>query len=405
MFLSLCKDNSNLLLKNKKLHINFKYLSSIFILFFLASCGSFDSSSLVSSDGIYAGNESSKEILKPKSDYFKNYFSDESSKYDLNLLESDSLNFDSYIISSDDLVYSDNNPSWGDIPTSVDYVIDYRGYNYRNRFYSPYFSYYDPFYRYNYPFAVNPYFFRYSYGGWYPYMSFGYFSPYYYYAFNSPYYNPYWRWGRRGWYDNLYGYDIHDNYRNNTNVSYNRGRRGSSSNVVVYSNGRSSTANDSEIDNDRVRNYNKTREIIHNIGDSGSNSNSSARTYLDPRTSNMNGSRNLRNYINSGVLSNQGGKNSSTPSPSKRYYNDPYSNSSSSWGLSGRSGNSNQSRNASSRSSSSSNWVNPSSSSRSSSSSSMGGRSYNYSSSSSGGVSTSSGRSSSSSSRSGGIRD
>jgi len=392
-------------LKNKKLHINFKYLSSIFILIILASCGSFDSSSLVSSDGIYSGNESSKEILKPKSDYFKNYFSDESSKYDLNLLESDSLNFDSYLISSDDIVYSDNNPSWGDIPTSVDYVLDYRGYNYRSRFYSPYFSYYDPFYRYHYPYAVNPYFFRYSYGGWYPYMSFGYFSPYYYYAFNSPYYNPYWRWGRRGWYDNLYGYDIHDNYRNNTNVSYNRGRRGSSSNVVVYSNGRSSTANDSEIDNDRVRNYNKTREIINNIGDSGSSSNSSARTYLDPRTSNMNGSRNLRNYINSGVLSNQGGKNSTTPSPSKRYYNDPYSNSSSSWGLSGRSGNSNQSRNASSRSSSSSNWVNPSSSSRSSSSSSMGGRSYNYSSSSSGGVSTSSGRSSSSSSRSGGIRN
>ena len=405
MFLSLCKDNSNLLLKNKKLHINFKYLSSIFILFVLVSCGSFDSSSLVSSDGIYAGNESSKEILKPKSDYFKNYFSDESSKYDLNLLESDSLNFDSYLISSDDIVYSDNNPSWGDIPTSVDYVLDYRGYNYRSRFYSPYFSYYDPFYRYHYPYAVNPYFFRYSYGGWYPYMTFGYFSPYYYYAFNSPYYSPYWRWGRRGWYDNLYGYDIHDNYRNNTNVSYNRGRRGSSSNVVVYSNGRSSTANDSEIDNDRVRNYNKTREIINNIGDSGSSSNSSARTYLDPGTSNMNGSRNLRNYINSGVLSNQGGKNSTTPSPSKRYYNDPYSNSSSSWGLSGRSGNSNQSRNASSRSSSSSNWVNPSSSSRSSSSSSMGGRSYNYSSSSSGGVSTSSGRSSSSSSRSGGIRN
>ncbi|MDC3109479.1 hypothetical protein OA490_00725 [Flavobacteriales bacterium] len=392
-------------MKNKKLHINFKYLSAIFILIILASCGSFDSSSLVSSDGIYSGNESSKETLKPKSDYFKNYFSEESSKYDLNLLESDSLNFDSYLISSDDIVYSNNNPSWGDIPTSVDYVLDYRGYNYRSRFYSAYFSYYDPFYRYHYPYAVNPYFFRYSYGGWYPYMTFGYFSPYYYYAFNSPYYSPYWRWGRRGWYDNLYGYDIHDNYRNNTNVSYNRGRRGSSSNVVVYSNGRSSTANDSEIDNDRVRNYNKTREIINNIGDSGSSSNSSARTYLDPGTSNMNGSRNLRNYINSGVLSNQGGKNSTTPSPSKRYYNDPYSNSSSSWGLSGRSGNSNQSRNASSRSSSSSNWVNPSSSSRSSSSSSMGGRSYNYSSSSSGGVSTSSGRSSSSSSRSGGIRN
>ena len=397
MFLSLCKDNSNQLLKNKKLNINFKYLSVIFILIILASCGSFDSSSLVSSDGIYAGNESSKEILKPKSDYFKNYFSDESSRYNINLLESDSLNFDSYLMSSDDIVYSDNNPSWGDIPTSVDYVLDYREFNYRNRFYSPYFSYYDPFYRYHYPFSINPYFFRYSYGGWYPYMSFGYFSPYY---------SPYWSWGRRGLYNNVYGYDIHDNYRNNTNVSYNRGRRGSSSNVVVYSDGRSSTANNPDTDSERVRNYNKTREVIKNIGDSGSSSNSNARTYLDPRSSNMNGSRNLRNYINNGVISNQNSKNSSTPSTSKRYYNDPYMNPRSSWGLSGRNDNSNLSRNASSRSSSGSNWVNPSSSSRSSSSSSStGGRSYNYSSSSSGGVSTNSGRSSSSSSRSGGIRD
>ena len=397
MFLSLCKDNSNQLLKNKKLNINFKYLSVIFILIILASCGSFDSSSLVSSDGIYAGNESSKEILKPKSDYFKNYFSDESSRYNINLLESDSLNFDSYLMSSDDIVYSDNNPSWGDIPTSVDYVLDYRGFNYRNRFYSPYFSYYDPFYRYHYPFSINPYFFRYSYGGWYPYMSFGYFSPYY---------SPYWSWGRRGLYNNVYGYDIHDNYRNNTNVSYNRGRRGSSSNVVVYSDGRSSTANNPDTDSERVRNYNKTREVIKNIGDSGSSSNSNARTYLDPRSSNMNGSRNLRNYINNGVISNQNSKSSSTPSTSKRYYNDPYMNPRSSWGLSGRNDNSNLSRNASSRSSSGSNWVNPSSSSRSSSSSSStGGRSYNYSSSSSGGVSTNSGRSSSSSSRSGGIRD
>ena len=404
MFLSLCKDNSIELLKNKKIHINFKFLSALFTVL-LVSCGSFDSSSLVSSDGIYSGNENSTETLKPKSDYFKNYFNDEASKYNFSQSESDSLNLDSFLINSNDIAYTDNNPSWGDIPSSVDYIIDYSGYNYRNRFYSPYFSYYDPFYSYYYPFRMNPFYFGYSFVGWYPYIGYGHFSPHFYYAFNSPYHNPYWKWGRRGWYDNLYGYDIHENYRKNSNVSYNRGRRGSSSNVVVYSNGRSSIANDSEIDNERVRNYNKTREIINNIGDSGSSSNSSTRKYLDPRTSNMNGSRNLRNYINSGVLSNQGGKSSSTSSPSKRYYNDPYSNSSSSWGLSGRNGNSNLSRNTLSRSSSSSNWVNPSSSSRSSSSSSTSGRSYNYSSSSSGGVSTSSGRSSSSSSRSGGIRD
>ena len=57
----------------------------------MISCGSFDSSSLVSSDGIYAGNENNLESMKPKSDYFKNYFSDEASKYDLDLSQNDSL--------------------------------------------------------------------------------------------------------------------------------------------------------------------------------------------------------------------------------------------------------------------------------------------------------------------------
>ena len=105
------------------------------------SCGSFDSSSLVSSDAIYAGNENILETMKPKSDYFKNYFSDEANKYDLDLTQNDSLNLDSLLISSEDIAYSNNNPSWGDIPNSVDYVIDYNRFNYRSRFYSPYFSY------------------------------------------------------------------------------------------------------------------------------------------------------------------------------------------------------------------------------------------------------------------------
>ena len=180
----------------------------------------------------------------------------------------------------------------------------------------------------------------------------------------------------------------------NENVSYNRGRRGSSANVVVYSDGRSSSSNDEN--SERVRNYNKTRETLNNIGNSKTKPNS--RSYLDPRTSKMSGSQNLRNYINSGLIVNDNGNNLPKSSPSKRYYNDPHSNNDdNSWGLSGRNSNINSSRNSTSRSSS--NWVNPSST-RSSSSSSSVGRSYNYSSSSSSGVSTS-GRSSSSSSRSG----
>ena len=47
-------------MKNKKLYVNIKFLSPI-VLLVMFSCGSFDSSSLVSSDGIYAGNENNLE--------------------------------------------------------------------------------------------------------------------------------------------------------------------------------------------------------------------------------------------------------------------------------------------------------------------------------------------------------
>ncbi len=405
MFLSLCKDNSIVFLKRKKLHINLKFLSPL-ILLILFSCGSFESSSLVSSDGIYDGKKSNFETIKPKSDYFKNYFSDEADKYSFDLSQNDSLNLDSYLISSDEIAYTENNPSWGDIPTSVDYIIDYTGYNYRNRFFSPYFSYYDPYYRYNYPFSLIPYPYRYSFLGFYPYINYGYYSPYHFYAFNSPYFSNYNRWGARNWYGNYYNYSIYEKYNDmDSKVSYNKGRRGSSSNVVVYSNGRSSIAtNENKPD---VRNYNQTRQTLEKIANNRKSGAEKTRNYFDPRLNNLNGSKNLRNYAKSAGVTEKG-SNRTIKTPSKRYYNDPYkSNTSSTWGLSGRSNNSNYSNSTSRNSRSSSNWTNPSSSTRSSNSS-VGGRSYNYSSSSSSsGSSTSSsiGRSSSSSSRTGGIRN
>ena len=392
-------------MKSKKLYINFKFLSPLVFLI-LFSCGSFDSSSLVSSDGIYAENKSNFETIKPKSDYFKNYFSDEAEKYKFDLSENDSLDLDSYLISSDDIAYTDNNPSWGDIPTSVDYIVDYTGYNYRNRFFSPYFSYYDPFYSYNYPFSLIPYPYRYSFFGFYPYINYGYYSPYYFYAFNSPYFSYYNRWGARNWYGNYYNNGIYEKYNDmDSRVSYNKGRRGSSSNVVVYSNGRTSIAsNENKIDD---RNYNQTRQTLEKIADSRNSGAEKSRNYLYPRSNNLSGSKNLRNYVKSGGII-ENGSSRTTKTPSKRYYNDPYkSNTSSSWGLSGRSNNSNYSNSSSRNSRSSSNWTNPSSSTRSSNSS-MGVRSYNYSSSSSSSASSTSssmGRSSSSSSRTGGIRN
>ena len=224
--------------------------------------------------------------------------------------------------------------------------------------------------------------------------------PYFYYAFNSPhgYHYPFWRWGSQGWYGNgnLYGYDINNNYMDNTNVSYNRGRRGSSANVVVYSDGRSSSSN---AENSEKSETTTKQETLNNIVNSKTNSNSNIRSYLDPRTSKMNGSQNLRNYINSGLLVNDNGKNSPKSSPSRRYYNDPHTNNNdNSWGLSGRNGNVNSSRNSTSRSSS--NWVNPPQREVLILHPLLAGPTITGSSSSSG-ISTNSGRSSSSSSRSG----
>ena len=38
---------------------------------------------------------------------------------------SDSINLDSDFITSNDINYSSNKAAWGDIPDTIDYVIDY----------------------------------------------------------------------------------------------------------------------------------------------------------------------------------------------------------------------------------------------------------------------------------------
>ena len=102
------------------------------------------------------------------------------------------MDLDSYLISSDDIAYTDNNPSWGDIPTSVDYIVDYTG-TITGIVFSIHIFALSPFYSYNYPFSLIPYPYRYSFLV-YPYINYGYYSPYYFYAFNSPYFSYYNRW-------------------------------------------------------------------------------------------------------------------------------------------------------------------------------------------------------------------
>ena len=85
---------------------------------------------------------------------------------------SDSINLDSDFITSNDINYSSNKAAWGDIPDTIDYVIDY--FPYRNRYFG--FG-----YGYGY-FGMYPY-----YGNWYP--------GYSYYSMRN--------WYRYGW---MYGY-------------------------------------------------------------------------------------------------------------------------------------------------------------------------------------------------------
>ena len=67
-------------------HLNLFLINIVLLL--LAGCGSFNSSSLVSSDGIYS-NESNKENCTSK--YYENYFKDKSLELENDFVFNDSL--------------------------------------------------------------------------------------------------------------------------------------------------------------------------------------------------------------------------------------------------------------------------------------------------------------------------
>ena len=118
------------------------------------------------------------------SKYYENYFKEKALELENDFVFSDSINLNSDFVTSSDISYSSNQAAWGDIPDTIDYVVDY--FPYRNRYFG--FGYYG---------GMYPY-----YGNWYP--GYSYFSMrnwyrygwmYGYYPFYYDFY-PYGWWGR-----------------------------------------------------------------------------------------------------------------------------------------------------------------------------------------------------------------
>ena len=337
-----------------KSNLNKSFLVLLMIIF--TGCGSFNSSSLVSADGIYSnGNKS--EAQNSSSKYYENYFKEKALELDNDFVFSDSIKSNSDFITSNQISYSTNNAAWGQIPDTKDYII----YNsYRDRYFG--YGYYGQMY--------PPYGYGYGYG--YPYYSYFSMRNWYRYGWGIGYYPfyvdfyPYGWWGRtmpfgyRNRYSNYGAYrnNVYDNYLNrdyNKNVSYNDGRRGSSSNVVVYGNGKSTSTNGNSKNNNSAKQltyYNVGRGVtVQDDNNIGNNDNDTRiRTYKEFVKSNSTNSvtRNrtyARPEMGVGLSgSTASGRRSSNGDESRRYYNNPNSvnnargskSSQYDWGLGGR---------------------------------------------------------------------
>ena len=326
-----------LIMPSNKLKSNLNKSLLVLILIAFTGCGSFNSSSLVSADGIYSnGNKS--ETQNSSSKYYENYFKEKALELDNDFVFSDSINSNSDFITSNQISYSANNAAWGQIPDTKDYII----YNsYRDRYFG--YGYYGQMY--------PPYGYGYGYG--YPYYSYFAMRNWYRYGWGIGYYPfyvdfyPYGWWGRtmpfgyRNRYSSYgaYGNNVYDNYLNrdyNSNVSYNDGRRGSSSNVVIYGNGKSTSANGSSKNNNSAKQltyYNVGRAAtVQDDNNIGNNENDTRiRTYKEfVKSNNSNSVTRNRTYARpemgiglSGSAAS--GRTSSNGDQTRRYYNNPNS--------------------------------------------------------------------------------
>ena len=172
-----------------------RYTFILLITFIFVGCGPFNTIDSFESDGIY-DNNNMKVSQNNNGTYYKNYFDQKAQEYGLNNQVNDSIITDvnsySNTTNSSNIAYTNSYGSWGDNPTSINFIYNdifrpYWGYYYQpyymnswyNYFYSPFYSpfyswHYYPYERYNYwGFWFRPW----GYGGYSGYG--GYFDPYF----------------------------------------------------------------------------------------------------------------------------------------------------------------------------------------------------------------------------------
>ena len=187
---------------------SYHFLSSLFLISTLFSCGSYQGVSYYASDGIYGGEvaiktKPEKSQTNTKGVYYKDYFNNISDEYS-------SLDDPQNYVYTDTDNYSSNNGNsnvrvnsqapWGDRTNRTEvYYINNNPWGYFNFNWGFHNSFYDPFWNYS-PFFFNRGFYR-------PYWGLSFYDPYYrfgYGYYGYPYFGSPYRYGYRGYYGNRY---------------------------------------------------------------------------------------------------------------------------------------------------------------------------------------------------------
>ena len=136
-----------------------RYTFILLIIFLFAGCGSFNTIDSLESDGIY-DNNNMKVSQNNNGTYYKNYFDQKYQEYGFDNQINDSVLTDiSNYSSNTNVAYNNSNGSWGDNPTSINFIF-------RDRYiYNPYSNYYPYGYYDYYSSWYSPYYNR-SWLGW-----------------------------------------------------------------------------------------------------------------------------------------------------------------------------------------------------------------------------------------------
>ena len=199
---------------NYKVFKKIKFFVCFIFSLSILSCGSFSSTGYVSNDGIYGKKQSANKNTNGGL-YYKNYFDQKAEEYGLTETNNDSIVTDvnnySSSTNSSKLSYSNSYGSWGDSPSSINFIYRDNPYygSYWSGFYSPYSL--NSWYNYNYPFYNS----FYSWG--YPYERYVRYS-YWDYMFRPWGYGNYWGYG--GYWGGYNGYNNYYNQRDNNDIAF-----------------------------------------------------------------------------------------------------------------------------------------------------------------------------------------